>query len=119
MMRQTAKEAERAVASAAACVIAGEGTLLPGKTVLRSAQPKVAFAQAAELLLGRTPIASGIHSTAIVAPLARLGAGVGIGPYAVVGEEAHVGGGTQIGAHAVIGAGCWIGESCRIHPRVT
>jgi len=114
-----ARHAERAVASAAMCVVAGEGTLLPGKTVLRSAQPKVAFAQAAERLLGRALIASGIHPTAIVAPLARLGAGVGIGPYAVIGEDAHIGDGTQIGAHAVIGAGCWIGESCRIHPRVT
>jgi UDP-3-O-[3-hydroxymyristoyl] glucosamine N-acyltransferase len=95
------------------------GTLLPGKTVLRSAQPKVAFAQAAELLLGRTPIASGIHPTAIVAPLARIAAGVSIGPYAVIGEDGHVGAGTQIGPHAVIGAGCWIGENCRIHPRVT
>ncbi len=114
-----AKHAERAVASAATCVVAGEGMALPGKTVLRSAQPKVAFAQAAELLLGRTPIASGIHPTAIVAPLARIAAGVGIGPYAVIGEDAHVSAGTQIGAHAVIGAGCWVGESCRIHPRVT
>jgi UDP-3-O-[3-hydroxymyristoyl] glucosamine N-acyltransferase len=92
---------------------------LPGKTVLRSTQPKFAFARAAELLLGRTPIASGIHPTAIVAPLARMAPGVGIGPYAVIGEDAHVGAGTQIGAHSVIGAGCWIGENCRIHPRVT
>src|SRR6267378_4025462 len=75
--------------------------------------------RAAELLLGRAPIASGIHSTAIVAPLARIAAGVGIGPYAVIGEDAHVGAGTQIGAHSVIGAGCWIGGNCRIHPRVT
>lgn len=114
-----AKHAERAASSAAICVIAGEGAALPGKTVLRSAQPKVAFAQAAELLLGRTPIASGIHPTAIVAPLARVAAGVGIGPYAVIGEDAHVGAGTQIGAHTVVGAGCWIGENCRVHPRVT
>ena len=114
-----AKHAQRAAASAAACVIAAEGVEFPGKTVLRSAQPKVAFARAAELLLGRAPIASGIHSTAIVAPLARIAAGVGIGPYAVIGEDAHVGAGTQIGAHSVIGAGCWIGENCRVHPRVT
>ncbi len=116
---EAAKHVERAVASAAVCVVAREGMALPGKTVLRSAQPKVAFAQAAELLLGRAPIASGIHLTAIVAPLARVGVGVGIGPYAVIGEDAHVGAGTQIGAHAVIGAGCWVGENCRIHPRVT
>jgi len=116
---ESTKHAQRAAASAAVCVVAAEGVVLAGKTVLRSAQPKVAFAQAAELLLGRAPIASGIHPTAIVAPLARVAADVGIGPYAVIGEDAHVGAGTQIGAHSVIGAGCWIGENCRIHPRVT
>src|SRR5260370_1988110 len=100
-----AKHAERAVASAAMCVVAGEGTLLPGKTVLRSAQPKVAFAQAAERLLGRALIASGIHPTAIVAPLARLGAGVGIGPYAVIGEDSHVRARPHISAPAGIRPG--------------
>ncbi len=114
-----AKHSQRAAASAAVCVIAAEGVEFPGKTVLRSAQPKVAFARAAELLLGRAPIASGLHPTAIVAPLARVAPDAGIGPYAVLGEDAHVGAGTQIGAHTVIGAGCWIGENCRIHPRVT
>jgi UDP-3-O-[3-hydroxymyristoyl] glucosamine N-acyltransferase len=113
------KHARRAVASAARCVIAREGIALEGKTVLRSAQPKMAFAKAAALLLGRPPIATGIHPTAIVASLARVAADAGIGPYAVIGEDAHIGAGTQIGAHSVIGAGCWIGEQCRIHARVT
>ena len=113
------KHAERASASAALCVIAGEGVTLAGKTILRDNQPKLAFAKAAALLLERAPIAAGIHPTAIVAPLARISPGVSIGPYAVVGEDVHVGSGTQIGAHTVIGAGCWIGENCRIHPRVT
>jgi UDP-3-O-[3-hydroxymyristoyl] glucosamine N-acyltransferase len=116
---ESARHALRAAGSSATCAIAAEGVSLAGKTVLRSVHPKVAFARAAELLLGRTPIASGIHPTAIVAPLALIASGVGIGPYAVIGEDAHVGAGTQIGAHSVIGAGCWIGENCRIHPRVT
>jgi UDP-3-O-[3-hydroxymyristoyl] glucosamine N-acyltransferase len=113
------KHVERASASAAACVIAGEGVRISGKTVLRHAQPKMAFAKAATLLLEGAPIAVGIHSTAIVAPLARVGASVSIGPYAVIAEDVHVGNGTQIGAHCVLGAGSWIGENCRIHPRVT
>jgi UDP-3-O-[3-hydroxymyristoyl] glucosamine N-acyltransferase len=116
---EAAKHAERAAASAAACVIAGESIAISGKTILRHAQPKVAFAKAAGLLLERGPLAAGIHATAIVAPLARIGTDVSIGPYAVVGEDTHIGNGTQIGAHCVIGAGCWVGESCRIHPRVT
>jgi UDP-3-O-[3-hydroxymyristoyl] glucosamine N-acyltransferase len=116
---EKAKHAERAAASAALCVIAAENIALPGKTVLRSAQPKVAFARAAALILGKAPLATGIHPTAIVAPLARVSASASIGPFAVISEDARIGEGTQIGAHSVIGAGCWIGDDCRIHPRVT
>jgi UDP-3-O-[3-hydroxymyristoyl] glucosamine N-acyltransferase len=92
---------------------------LLGKVVLRSPHPKVAFAKAAALILGKAPIAVGIHPTALVAPLARISQNAGIGPFAVIGEDTHVGQGTEIGAHSVIGAGCWIGDHCRIHPRVT
>src|SRR3984893_11813673 len=113
------KHAARAAASAALCAIVGEGIALPGKTVVRIAQPKVAFSKAAELLLGRSPIATGIHPTAIVGPLARISPGVSIGPYAAIGEDAHVGAGTQIGAHSVVGAGCWLGVKWRIQPRRT
>src|SRR6516164_2409951 len=115
----SAKHAERAAASAALCVIAREGLRLPGKTVLRTANPKMAFSKAGALLLDRRPIAAGVHPTAVVAPLARVAGSASIGPYAVIGEDVHVGEETQIGAHCVIGAGCWIGENCRIHPRVT
>lgn len=116
---QGGKHAERAGASSALCVVAGEGINFPGKTILRSKQPKVAFAKAAALLLGPSPIASGIHPTAIIAPLARVAATASIGPYAVIGEDVYIGEGAQIGAHCVIGAGSWIGENCRLHPRVT
>jgi UDP-3-O-[3-hydroxymyristoyl] glucosamine N-acyltransferase len=114
-----AKHAERAVASAAKCLIAPETLTFPGKTILRTSQPKVAFAKAAAIILGRPPIASGIHPTAVIAPLAQVHSSAGIGPFAVIGEDAHIGAGTQIGSHTVVGAGCWIGENCRIHPRVT
>jgi len=116
---ESAKHAERAANSAALCVIVGEVPHVAGKTLLRTPQPKLAFAKAAALLLERPPVASGLHPTAIVAPLARVAENASIGPYAVIGEDAHIGKGTQIGAHCVIGAGCWIGENCRIHPHVT
>jgi UDP-3-O-[3-hydroxymyristoyl] glucosamine N-acyltransferase len=114
-----AKHADRAAASAALCVIAAENIALKGKTVLRTSHPKFTFVKAATLILERTPIATGIHPTAVIAPLARVSQTAGIAPFAVIGEDAHVGEGTQIGAHSVIGAGCWIGDYCRIHPRVT
>ncbi|HUL15530.1 MAG TPA: UDP-3-O-(3-hydroxymyristoyl)glucosamine N-acyltransferase [Terriglobales bacterium] len=116
---ESEKHVARAAASAALCVVAPPGFVFSGKTVLRSAQPKVAFARAAMLLRDRPPLATGIHPTAIIAPLARIAATASIGPYAVIGEDAHIGEGTQIASHCAIGAGCWIGENCRLHPRVT
>src|ERR1700693_3740307 len=113
------KNAPRAQASAAPCVIAGMGVELPDKTVLRSAAPKLAFAKAAALLMERPPIATGLHPTAIIAALAQIAPNVSIGPYAVIGEDVHIGEDTQIGPHAVISAGCSIGINCRIHARVT
>lgn len=116
---EATRHAERAATSAAGCVIAADAVVIPGKNVIRHAQPKVAFAKAAAVLVERGPIAVGIHVTAIIAPLAHVGRNVSIGPYAVIGEDAHIGDGTQIGSHCVIGAGCWIGEDCRIYAHVT
>jgi UDP-3-O-[3-hydroxymyristoyl] glucosamine N-acyltransferase len=116
---EAAKRAERAVASNAACVVAGQGITIPGKTLLRSPYPKVAFAKAAALLMEPTSIATGVHPTAIVSSNANLGKSVSIGPYVVVENGVHIGEDSQIGAHSTIGAGCWIGNNCRIHPKVT
>ena len=115
---ETAKHIERAVESKALCVVAGPGVSLAGKSVLRTVQPKVAFAKATGFCSTKRQLQTG-DATAMVASRARLGADAGVGAYAVVGENVHIGDGTQVGPHCVIGADCWIGERCRIHPRVT
>jgi len=115
----TAKHTGRAAASAAQCVVAPEGISVPGKTLLRIREAKVAFAKAAALLREPSVIVQGVHPTVVIAPLAKVSPSASIGPYAVIGEDAHIGDHTQIGAHCVIGAGCWIGKHCRIHARVT
>ena len=114
------KNAPRAATSDAMCVIALDGLELPGKTVLRHRQPKVAFAKAAALLLDKPVIAPpGIHPTAVVPSTAQIAPTAAIGPYAVLGANVRVGDRTQIGPHCSIAAGCHIGADCRIHPRVT
>ena len=45
---------------------------------------------------------TGIHSSAIVDPLAQLDSTVSIGPYTVIGPHVKVGAGTRIGSHCVI-----------------
>ena len=113
------KHASRAESSAAKCVVLPAGLSVAGKTVLRAENAKVAFAGAAALLREPSIIASGVHPTAVIAPLAKIAGSASIGPYAVIGEDAHIGKHTQIGAHCVIGAGSWVGDNCRIHHRVT
>jgi UDP-3-O-[3-hydroxymyristoyl] glucosamine N-acyltransferase len=113
------KHTARAETSAAKCVVLPPGLTVVGKTVLRTENVKVAFAKAAALLREPSIIANGIHPTAVIAPLAKIAPSASIGPYAVIGEDAHIGEHTQIGAHCFIGAATWVGDNCRIHPRVT
>ncbi len=88
-----------------------------GKSLLLAAQPKLAFAQAARLLRP-APVASGVHTSAVVHPSAQLGSEVSVGPGAVIEADAHIGAGTRIDAGAVVGAGVQIGANCHLYPRV-
>src|SRR5258705_12330681 len=81
---EAAKHSERAAASAAGCVIAADDVTMRGKTVLRHAQPKVAFAKAAAVLVERGADPVGIPATGVVGPAAPVGKKIGIGPYGAV-----------------------------------
>jgi UDP-3-O-[3-hydroxymyristoyl] glucosamine N-acyltransferase len=110
---------DEAASSAAECVLIAPGLALAGKTLLRSANPKLAFARASEWLLTPAPIAQGIHPTVVISPSAQIAAGVGVGPYAVIEDDVRIGAGTEIGAFCFLGRGSQLGEGCRLHPRVT
>lgn len=109
----------QAAASRAGTVLATPGTRLEGKTVLRVANPKLAFARAATLLAGPRPVACEIHPTAVISPTARLGSNVAIGPYAVIEDEVEIGAASEIGAFTFLGRGSRIGEGTRLYPHVT
>jgi UDP-3-O-[3-hydroxymyristoyl] glucosamine N-acyltransferase len=114
---------ERVEHSRARCVLAHAGERLPGKTIIETPNPKLAFAKAAAWLLPPEPLAlaaaNAVHATAIVAANAKIAADVSIGPYAVIEEDTEIGAGTQIDAFCFVGRGARIGEHCRLHPRVT
>jgi UDP-3-O-[3-hydroxymyristoyl] glucosamine N-acyltransferase len=110
---------ERAAASRASCVVAKPGLKLDGKTFLRAARPKFAFARAAEFLSPAVPIAKDVHPTAIISPTAKLARGVAVGPYVVIEENVEVGEGTEIGAFCFLGRGARVGKQSRLYPRVT
>ncbi len=55
-----------------------------------------------------------IHSTAIIHPGAKLGAGVSVGPYSIIGEHVEIGDNTWVGPHVVISGHTRIGCDNRI-----
>jgi len=116
---ESPRHLEQAAASAASCAVIPPGLSLPGKILLRAANPKLAFARAAEWLVPASPIAQGIHPTALIASSAKLGPGVAVGPYAVIEEDVQIGAGCEVGAFCFLGRGARLGERCRLYPRVT
>src|ERR1700760_92561 len=82
---------------------------------LISANPYLDFARALELFYRppRPPV--GIHSTASIAPSARVGENASIGPYAVVGENATIGRNAVLQPHVVIYDGAVIGDDFYAH----
>jgi UDP-3-O-[3-hydroxymyristoyl] glucosamine N-acyltransferase len=114
------KRGGTAEASAAGCLIVPLQWENPaGRTVIRSADPRSAFARALAALYPPETFPSGVHPTAAVDPGATLGQGVSVGPHATVESGAVIGAGTRIGAGCAIGRGARIGPGSLLHPRVT
>ena len=61
----------------------------------------------------------GVHPSAVVAPSAKLGAGVSVNANAVIEAGAEIGDGTVIGAGCYIGHNVRIGRKCLLYPNVT
>ena len=107
------------LASAAAAIIVSP-KLAPSvseKPLLVAAQPRLAFARAAQLLHAQEP-PIGIHTTAVIHPSALIAAHVSIGAHTVLSAGVHIGEHTQIDAGSVIGEGVRIGANGHIYPRV-
>jgi UDP-N-acetylglucosamine acyltransferase len=56
-----------------------------------------------------------VHSTALVADGARLGADVVIGPYSIIGPKAVIGDRTRLLSHVLIEGATEIGPDCTVH----
>jgi UDP-3-O-[3-hydroxymyristoyl] glucosamine N-acyltransferase len=88
-------------------------------SLLRSADPYLAFAKAVGLLTHSTPPVPGRDPLSAVSATATLGADVSIGAFVVIGDGAVVGARTIVFPHAVIGPGAIIGDDCIVHARVS
>jgi len=110
-----------ALASRASAVIAGDFAAqeTSAKPLLIVKQPRLAFARAARILSPARQRASGVHPSAVVDPLAHLGANVTVEALAVVAEGVKIGEGSRVGAGCAIGANVSIGRDCEIYANVT
>ncbi|PYV48335.1 MAG: UDP-3-O-(3-hydroxymyristoyl)glucosamine N-acyltransferase, partial [Acidobacteria bacterium] len=109
-----------ALKSRAVAVIAGDFAERSetSKVLLIVAQPRLAFARAAELLRKHAGQQSGIHPSAVVHSAAKLGKEVSVGAHAVIGQ-AVIGNRSRIDAGCVIGDRVELGQDCEIYPKVT
>ena len=118
------KHLPAALASNAGAIIAGDFAAgETAKPLLIASQPRLAFAQAAALLVPTLPktvsVGHPIHPTAVVDPSAKVATSASVGPHAVIEADVRIGERTSIGAGAFIGTGVAIGDDCDIRANVS
>jgi UDP-3-O-[3-hydroxymyristoyl] glucosamine N-acyltransferase len=86
--------------SAAGAILAAPGEELPGKDVIRVADPYLALARTMSLYAPPAPAPGGVH------------------PAATVGRECRIGNDPDIHAGVVLGDGVRLGDRVRLHPHV-
>jgi UDP-3-O-[3-hydroxymyristoyl] glucosamine N-acyltransferase len=106
-------------ASQAGCLIVPVDAPANGRTQIRVAKPRNAFAQVLRTLYPPARPQPGVHHTAVVAASATIGEGVSIGPYCVIGENVRIGARCVLLDRVSIGDGSTVGDDCRLYSGVT
>jgi UDP-3-O-[3-hydroxymyristoyl] glucosamine N-acyltransferase len=113
-----ARQLPAAAAGSAGALFVPPGLELPGRNLIRVANPRLAFAEALALFHPVPRPAPGIHPAAVVE------AGAAVDPTASIAAFCFVGAGASIGARAVlrpfvhVGAGAAVGPDALLHPGV-
>lgn len=110
---------ELATTQAAAVILRADDAEYFARAALVAKDPYVAYAKVAALFEQLPSSAPGIHSSAVVAPDARIAASASIGPFCVVESGASVGDGAVLGPHCHVGMDCHVGAQSRLVARVT
>ena len=114
------KALEKAHLSAAGCLIVPEDFPNPaGRTIIRAANPRGAFALAVSLLYPQRPARPGVHATAVISPSAKIDPSAEIGPHATIDDDVRIGPECVVGASCAIGARSLLGRRCLLHAHVT
>lgn len=112
---------DAALASDAAAAIIPAESSAPAtrKVLLRSSNPRLAFARAAAELRRSEIRQGGVHPSAVVDPSAEVHPTARIAELAVVGAAARIGARSHVGPGSIVGPGVVIGEDCELVARVT
>lgn len=95
--------------SRAGAILVGRTEPAHGHTVIRCADPYLAFARALEIFSPRVQPQPGVHRMAVVEGEV---AGATVMAFAYVGPDAIVGPGTILHPHSYVGAGARVGRDC-------
>ena len=111
-----------AVQSKAGCLIVSSwssespGTApLANRAVIVAKNPKLAFANAAAVLLRKSESDPAVHSTAVIDPSAAIGSGSRVGAGCVVGRNVKIGNGCVLYPRVVVYPNVEIGNNVIIH----
>jgi UDP-3-O-[3-hydroxymyristoyl] glucosamine N-acyltransferase len=112
------KAAASAAESNAGCLLV-TADFPKGRTVIRVADPRAAFARVIRLLYPPVAVAPGIHPTAVIPADSDIPNSATIDAHAVIGAGTRIGEKSRVGAGCVIGDRVRIGSDCLLHPNVT
>jgi UDP-3-O-[3-hydroxymyristoyl] glucosamine N-acyltransferase len=115
---ESAQAQKLADASRAGCLIVPVDAPANGRTQIRVAKPRNAFARILRTLYPPARPQPGVHRTAVVAESALLGEAVSIGAYCVIGENVRIGARCVILGGVSIGDGSTLGDDCRLYSSV-
>ena len=102
----------------AAAILAPAPFTSARKTVIRVANPRIAFAKVLPLFFPAQEFMPGIDASAVIAPAAQIDPTARIGPHCVVGEGVVIGARSVLMGGNHIRSGSRIGEDARIFPNV-
>ena len=113
--REIHKLAEK---TGAAAVIVPKDITESEKSLIQVDNPRLAFAQIAQVFAPRPLLTEEIHPTSTIHDDAQIGENVSIHPNAVIDAGAKIGKNSIIGPGVYIGKGVQLGENCIIHANV-
>jgi UDP-3-O-[3-hydroxymyristoyl] glucosamine N-acyltransferase len=113
------KYLSKAEQGGASAILVGDSVKSSSKTLIRVADPRIAFAKVLPLFFPEKQMPAGIHPTAVVAASAVVHPSVHVGPHCVVGERVQIGAGSVLLGGNHIGEDARLGEKVCLFPNVT